>query len=841
GIILADVVGLGKTVIACLVAKQLKKRGIVICPPGLIGEKNREAGWKKYLEDFGLHDWEVFSRGDLESALKFVKRADDIELVIIDEAHWFRNQDTKSYELLKNICRGKQTILLTATPFNNRPADILSLLKLFITPKKSIITLENNLVDQFKSFEGIFNRLAYIKKNLFSNDQLKRTRAHNYYKALFEEDEIDLQKIKQKTNYLAGQIRNTIESVVIRRNRLDLQEDPRYKDEIKNLSKVEDPKEWFFELTKDQLDFYSEIIGNYFIDPNNGGRFKGAIYRPFEYEKGLNKLDTFDAEENLKKDENRVFLQQRNLFDFMRRLLVKRFESSFGSFEQSIRNFKRITENCLKFIEKTGEFILDRSLLEKIYELDIDEIEDYLKQYEENIVNGQYPKTHKRYKIKNFKNKDQFLKDIKNDINLFSDILKKLSELDLIKNDPKTICLLKNLEIELNKKPEENKPKRKIIIFSEYLDTILYLEKALSKQYGNRMLVISKDLSKSKLEELYKNFDASYKNQEDNYDILLTSDKLSEGFNLNRAGLIINYDIPWNPVRVIQRLGRINRINKKVFEKLYIVNFFPTEKGAELVKSREIAQNKMFLIHNTLGEDSKIFDIDEVPSPAGLYNKIQQNPEKIEKENFYTRAYKEFIKIKDQNPELFEKFKDYPPRIKIAKKGKENELLVFFTKGRLYVCGAKTDTDKINPYYLSFEEVFDKIICSPDEKGLNWNTDKFWEVYNSLKNFKIFKNYPVNEQSLEQKALNNLDFLLKSKNEKLLSYKEFLRTLKEDILFYDTLPDYTLRRIINLKEDSIEEINDLLKDLGSDYLEKEKERIKDQKKELIIAIENKII
>jgi len=58
--------------------------------------------------------------------------------------------------------------------------------------------------------------------------------------------------------------------------------------------------------------------------------------------------------------------------------------------------------------------------------------------------------------------------------------------------------------------------------------------------------------------------------------------------------MVINYDIPWNPVRVIQRVGRINRISKKVFDELYIVNFFPTEKGAELVKSREIASNKMF-------------------------------------------------------------------------------------------------------------------------------------------------------------------------------------------------------------------------------------------------------
>jgi len=164
GVIIADVVGLGKTIIACAVAKQLGKRGIVICPPGLVGDKNLNSGWKKYVEQFKLPDWEVRSSGDLENTRDFIKKVEDIEVVIIDEAHRFRNQDTKDYDFLKNICREKIVILLTATPFNNRPGDILSLLSLFVIPKRSAITLENNLVDQFRGFKGIFDRLGYIKK-----------------------------------------------------------------------------------------------------------------------------------------------------------------------------------------------------------------------------------------------------------------------------------------------------------------------------------------------------------------------------------------------------------------------------------------------------------------------------------------------------------------------------------------------------------------------------------------------------------------------------------------------------------------------------------------------------
>jgi len=839
GVIIADVVGLGKSIIASAIAKQMKKRGIVICPPGLVGDRGRNSGWRKYLEEFGLHDWEVWSRGDLKNALRFINKANDIEAVIVDEVHWFRNQDTENYELLKNICREKQVILLTATPFNNRPGDILSLLKLFITPKQSSITLESNLVDQFKGFKGTFDRLGYIKKYWNSSDEAKRVKAISYYKTLFEEDTVDLRKVSDRARYLAKQIRNVIEPVTIRRNRLDLKNNPYYKDEVKELSQVADPKEWFFELSTGQSEFYTEVIEEYFGDPNESGRFKGAIYRPFEYERGLQALSIGDAEEKLNQDDNRAFQQQRNLFDFMRRLLVKRFESSFGSFEQSIKNFKKITERCQKFVNNTGEYILDRSLLEKIYEFDADEIENYLIEYEEKIDKGEYPKTHKRYLIAEFKDKDAFLEDIQSDINLFTEILSKLSSLDLVSNDPKTTCLLEHLKNEFEKETNVGEPKRKIIIFSEYVDTVNYLEPTLRRQFGDKMLVIAGDLPTSKISKLNANFDASHKDQENEFDLLLTSDKISEGFNLNRAGMVINYDIPWNPVRVIQRLGRINRISKKVFDELYIVNFFPTERGAELVKSREIAANKMFLIHTALGEDSKIFDVDEEPTPAGLFSRVQQNPDALEEQSFYTKALNVYAKIKENHPELVENIKNYPPRIKVAKKGQENELLVFFTKGRLYVTVAKTDLVEVKPYHSVFEDVFDRISCPPEEEALNWNSDLFWKTYQAIKDFKDFRVGSVSEQSLEQKALNKLDTLIKIATDELMPHKDFLRTLKEDILGYATLPDYTLRRIMKFKEGKTADLEKLKAELGGDYLLREKARIKQQKKEIIIAIENK--
>ena len=837
GVIIADVVGLGKTIIACAVAKQLGRRGIVICPPGIMGDKNLNSGWKKYVEQFKLNDWEVRSLGDLENTLDLVKKLDDIEVVIIDEAHRFRNQDTQDYDLLKNICREKTVILLTATPFNNRPADILSLLSLFIIPKQSTITLDNNLLDQFRGFKGIFDRLGYIKKYHNSIDKKKRQRAQNNYEGLFGEEKFDMKNVTRRSHYLAKQIRNVIEPVTIRRNRLDLTGNPCYKDEVTQLSKCADPKEWFYELTKEQLAFYSRVIEQYFGDIDNGGRFKGAIYRPFEYKEGKT--------EKLDEKGNRQYIQQRNLFDFMRRMLVKRFESSFGSFKQSIINFQRITSTAQDFIKRTQEYILDRALLERIYQANDDEIEKQLQEYEEKINRGEYPKNHERYKLKDFKERDKFEADIQSDLDLFAEILEELDKLELVKNDPKTACLIQNITRQLNEKPSSGEPRRKIIIFSEYVDTVLYLKKEMTKHFGEKMLVVAGDLTAAKIGQINKNFDASYAEQENHYDILLTSDKISEGFNLNRAGMVINYDIPWNPVRVIQRVGRINRISKKVFDELYIVNFFPTEQGAELVKSREIAANKMFLIHSALGEDAKIFDVEEEPTPAGLYKRIQQNPDELEEESFYNKALRELIRIKKEHPEILENLENYPPRVKVAKPFTEDELLVFFKKGRMYVSTLPYSEGKPAPESKSFEEVFDKVMCAPEEKALPLS-ENFWPAYEAVKNHKPYMPGATSEQSLEQRSLVKLNNLINNVlAPELMPYKDFLRTLREDILHYGTQSEYALRRISNFSSDekriggTVDEIRQLQKELGWDYLARAIAGQKKLQKDIIIAIENR--
>ncbi|MDQ7029466.1 MAG: helicase-related protein [Ardenticatenia bacterium] len=838
GVILADVVGLGKSVIASWLARERGGRGIVICPPALMGDpKTRATGWYRYLSDFGLHDWEVFSLGALEKAQEYLARyGDDVTTVIVDEAHRFRNEDTEAYERLSQICANRDVILLTATPFNNAPSDIFALLKLFIPPGKSTLTLDEKMAARFARYTNEFRKLSYIMRYHRAGGE-KQRRAERYYREIFEEaPPIHVPRVQRRVRQLADEIRAIIEPVVIRRNRLDLKKDPIYSQEVTELSEVADPIELFYELTPEQSAFYDWVIRDAF---GENGRFRGAIYQPFAYEKRRS-LAELEAEF--------TYQQQRNLYEFMRRLLVKRFESSFGAFAQSVQNFIRIHEIVLAFIEKTGKYILDRRLMEKIWEEDEETIERALVEFTRRLEEKARPDPrHDRiYVLDNFEQKEQFLADIQADLNLFREIADEIRRLRLVEDDPKLRRLVEALQ-----EIRTRDPQRKVVVFSEYRDTVRHLAPALQQAFPGRVLVAEGHLSKKFFDDLLANFDASLpvEKQRNDYDILLTTDKLSEGINLNRAGAIINYDIPWNPTRVIQRLGRINRIGQKVFDTLYIHNFFPTEQGAEVVKSREIAAQKMFLIHNTLGEDAKIFAPDETPTPAELFKRVNRNPEELEEESLLTALRREFFAMRERHPDLVQGLADFPARVKTAKAGEQDELLVFRRKGLQLFIHAVPDTRAEKPEVrsLTLEEALPHIRCAPETSRLALSP-RFWPAYEAIKRHREHTPMPTSEQSLLVRAENNLRSALAHHSAELDEYVPFIRTLLRDLKEFQTLPKYTLRRLALVdmdarasKEDLTRfqrELAALRRALGEDYLERIERRVREFRTEIIIAVEN---
>jgi len=847
GVIISDVVGLGKSIVASLVAHSLKKRGLILTPPGLMGDENNQSGWRKYKEEFGLYDWEVRSTGKLDKALELVRNNDEYEVVIIDEAHNFRNQDTQSYEALLNICRGKQVMLLTATPFNNSPSDIFSLLKLFETPGKSGITLSDNLENKFAHYNGQFRKLTYIAKYYDSQDKSRREKSKRHYNKIFDtEDSIDIKRVRSEIHKISDKIRNVIEPVMIRRNRIDLQEDPKYKDEVKDMVRPEDPGELFYELDDEQMAFYERVLTDYF---GEYGEFTGAIYRPFEYEQGKQAAEIDEGE--LNEEENRQFISQRNLFDFMRRLIVKRFESSFGSFRQSIKNFRRATNAALNYIERRDKFVLDRDFMEKASQMDEDEYQEYLEDFERSLEEEDTSEHNKVYNVSNFVDEEGFISDIKRDLELYTKILRELEELDLFKqNDPKVSSLVEVLHGKLQNLNESDDPERKLIIFSEYTDTIKYLEDELADEFGDNILSAAGSLTSTKIETILKNFDASHSNPEDEYKILLATDKLAEGFNLNRAGAIINFDIPWNPTRVIQRIGRINRISKRVFKKLYIFNFFPTKRGAEVVKQRQIAEDKMFLIHNTLGEDAKIFSPDEEPTKSGLYKRLQSNPDDETDESPFTQIKKLYSDIEENHSDTIERISKLPPLVKVSKEAKDQYAMsVFIRKGRgFFIRNYMNETIQND---LSIVDILPLIKAEKDEERLPLDAE-FWKKYNSTKDIRNTADKdsaPGGAQSLEGQARNNLKTLLQPNYRESIRLPDYLYTFIEDLIAdiheYKTLTINTHRRLSNLdtkniaREEITKELKKLHYEIGADFLNNTKDRAKELKDEVIIAIENK--
>lgn len=839
GVIIADVVGLGKSVIAAMIAKNIGKRGMVICPPGLIGDSNAKTGWWGYLNDFKLHDWEVNSRGKLTEIAENINDR-DIEIIVVDEAHYYRNQDTADYEALLSICRDRQVILLTATPFNNSPADIFSVLKLFIVPGKSGITIEDNLEALFNGYNYRFKQLSEIIKYAHSKNIKKRELAEKKYIKMFGGNlPIDLDLVRDETKKISNQIKSIISPIVIRRNRLDLKTDYLYSQEVTQLSEVKDPQELFYHLTEEQSEFYNRIISDYF---DEDGVFTGAIYKPFVYEKIIKDDDKLDEKSN------RALQQQQNLYDFMRRLLVKRFESSFGAFSKSIDRFLHVHKLVRQFIDNSGgKFILDRDLIEQIYLKDEDEILVYLEKFENDLLEKKIPKNNTVYDVNNFQLKDKFLDDIDNDIELFESIKNELLKLDMVNNDPKR----EKVYNELIEMLDSEVPKRKIIIFSEYVHTILHLEPFFREKFGNRLLVCDGKVSKQLAKFLTSDFNAQYKGtQTDDFDILITSDKLSEGFNLNRAGAIINYDIPWNPTRVIQRVGRINRIGAKVFDELFIFNFFPSEIGADVVKSREIARQKMFLIHNALGEDAKMFDEKEEPSAAKLYKKINTNPENEEEINTATHVRNLYKELSEKHPGVINKIANLPARVKSAKQYHKNQVNVLRRKGlSLFsqIVEPKSEAEKYEVQEIAFEELLNYVECEFDEPRLDLS-EKFWSIYETIKKHRAKDTSPKSEASLEKKANNNLKIALKISNPAEFDDYEFMKVLITDIRKYHTLSARTLGRLgrKELKPNSgkkeveafFDEVRWIKKRFGADYLVRLLKRTENQKNEVIIAVEN---
>lgn len=631
GVFLSDVVGLGKTYISAMLASQLDGRNLVIAPPVLLDHDN-PGSWPNVFSDFKVSaDFE--SLGKLEKLAE--KGTEKYKNVFIDEAHRFRTEDNTTYEKLAQICRGKRVILVTATPYNNSPKDILSEIKLFQKSKKSTIP---NLPNLELFFSGLEKRLKGMDRKTNRSEYLDTVRQN-------------AKDIREKVlKYLM--VRRTRSEIVKYFGKDLAQQNLRFPD-------VANPQPLFYELDDEENEIFTKTIELV------AKKFKYARYMPLLYYKGGVPLGEEQG--------------QKNMGRFMKILLVKRLESSFFAFRNTLERFIASYEGFLDEFDK-GNVYVSKKHINKVFELlENDDEEAIQKLIDEDKA--------QRYVASDFQ--DNFRQDLESDLTILKDIAKMWRRLN---RDPK---LAKFIDVLSSRHVlQENK----IIIFTESKETAEYLEKNLNEKFENQVLAYHGGSSSAIREKVIENFDAQARVPHDDYRILIATEVLSEGVNLHRSNCVINYDIPWNPTRLMQRTGRINRVDT-THDKIYTFNFFPTQQSNDQIKLNEAAEAKIEAFIELLGADAKLLTEGEEIKSHDLWLKLTSKEtitgedESEESDLKYLHVIRD---IRDNDANLFEKIKKLPKKARTARKyenSDHNSLITFFRKGKLqkfYLADAET-------------------------------------------------------------------------------------------------------------------------------------------------------
>jgi PLD-like domain/SNF2-related domain len=380
GAFLSDVVGLGKTYMSALLAQHLNEPSLVIAPPHLLDEQN-PGSWPNVFRDFGVRGYLCESLGKLESLLD--RDLQKFSTVFIDESHRFRTEDTQSYEMLAQICRGKRVVLVSATPLNNTPQDILSQIKLFQPGKNSTIPNVRNL-------EAFFGAL---RRRLEGLDRQRDREA--YFRAVKENARQTREKI--------------LKFLMIRRTRAEIEK--YYGEDLKRqglkFPEVANPEPLFYKLNEVEAKVFDETIRSLTHD------FKYARYTPLAYYSG-------------ERDEHEV-QSQRNLAKFMKILTVKRLESSFTAFLSTLGRFVHTYVRVISEFRK-GNVFVSKKHIGKIFELlEYDEQEGIDRLLEADLA--------ERLSAKDFS--AEFIDDLENDLKVLRAIGNNWRS---VTRDPKWEC-----------------------------------------------------------------------------------------------------------------------------------------------------------------------------------------------------------------------------------------------------------------------------------------------------------------------------------------------------------------------------------------------------------------
>ena len=688
GCFLADVVGLGKTMIATMIAKRyIEANGrntsiLVVYPPAL------EDNWKSTFKLFGIKKHAQFiTNGSLNKILEGkdqYKDKEEFDLIIVDEAHGFRSDSANKYDELQKICKSpccnpgllrstqKRVMLLSATPLNNRPEDLLNQLLLFQNSQSCTI-------------DGVPNLKAFFTPIITD------------YKKLMKERET--RNVTDDVDKLYDNIRKkVIDKVTVRRTRNNILNDPDYCNDIQEqgivFPNIFPPVPLEYKMDEDTSKRFFETLAT-LSDEENPKHLEYARYRAIEFLKPELRVRFGNA----------VHVAQ-TLAAIYRVHMVKRLESSFYAFKKSLATLLRITQDMIKMFEEDKVVIAPELNVKDLMmkDMELDEIIEFAisKGYNESVF---------LFKADDFA--PSFREMLENDVKL----LKALNE-DWAKEnqDPKFDEFKAHLMpdfLDKDKNPEE-----KLVIFSESVDTLTYLYGRLTEELGrNDVLMVTAKNRNNMKERIKHNFDANDSTDSREYNIIITSDVLAEGVNLHRSNVIINYDSPWNATRLMQRIGRVNRIGSKA-ENIYNYMFYPSKQGDHEIQLYANALVKLQGFHSAFGEDAQIYSKEEIVKQFELFDsKVKDS---VDKKIALLREVRELY---NSDRKLYHKIKALPMKSRVLRDNKKRagQTIVFVSSN------VKTEfylAEENNVHIIDFLDAVDYLRAKPEEKALPFTNEE---------------------------------------------------------------------------------------------------------------------
>lgn len=720
GFFLSDVVGLGKTIVATMIAKKfLIENGyehtkiLVVYPPAV------EQNWKSTFKDFGIDKYAKFiTNGSLSKVLDEEDynywNAEEYDLVLVDEAHKFRSHTTSAFEQLQEICKmprleagnipgyKKKVMLISATPMNNSPADIYNEILLFQDPRHCTIDGVSNLTAFFSPLIKEFKRLR--KNNNTSIEDFKR---------------------------LAEKVRDRIiKPLTVRRTRTDIESIARYNKDVNGFPKVEHPIEDQYELNEHLANLFEQAIQ--ILDKKlTYARYQAIAYLKPEVANGL-----YDNAE----------LISRSLAGIRKNGLVKRLESSFYAFQVSIENFHQANQNMIDMFDNDKVYIapdLDINLLLESG-LSEEEIEEKLNaKASNNPKNAIFHAADFRPEFIDMLHDDQAI------LEQMSADWKDISDED----DSKFAKFNELLKHELFR--SDRNPEKKLVVFSESVDTVDYLKRRINRK---DVLVISAQNRNKQFKTIRENFDANYKQKLNEYNIILTTDVLAEGVNLHRSNVIVNYDTPWNSTRLMQRIGRVNRIGS-ASKHIYNYVFYPSREGNKQINLNQIALSKIQSFHSTFGEDNQIYSQEEIidRNLSKLFDEgVNEQKKDINKELPF---YEELRTLFKTNRQEYNRIAKISLR---SRTGRESKTINGVTLSEDTLVFLKTNFRKVfflvseNAQEISVLDALNYFKATKDEKPIARISNHHKHVEKALTKFRTIQDEEIRIQETSQKDISNL-------------------------------------------------------------------------------------